>query len=343
MKVARLYTVDDIRIEQADVPAPGPGEALVRTRVCGVCTGDIMGWYMQRKAPLVFGHEPAGEIVALGPAMQAAGPAVGDRVFVHHHAPCGRCRRCRRGHHVHCETWRATNLRPGGMAEYFVVPAPNLIGDTLVLPDGVDFEAGSLIEPTACVVKSLRRGGLSCDDVVCVIGLGIMGQLHVALARAAGARVIASDMVPFRLGRARELGAERTVDIRSESLPAAIRETTGGELADLVICGPGSPAAMHAAIDAAAPGGRVVLFTTSEPDDRLPVSPYKLYFEEISLIPSYSCGPDDTREALRLICEGKVPVDGIVTHRFGLDHAAEAVKTAGLADQALKTLVVFDK
>jgi L-iditol 2-dehydrogenase len=228
MRVARLYKADDIRIEDIPVPEPGPGQALVRTRACGICTGDIMGWYMERKAPLVFGHEPAGEIAAVGDGVTEF--AVGDRVFVHHHAPCGSCRHCRRGHHVHCRTWRSTRLVPGGMAEFFLVEEDNLRADTLRLPDGVDFVAGSLVEPAACVVKSLRRGGLEAEDTVAVVGLGIMGQLHVALAKAAGARVVGADLVPFRLERALALGADAVIDVRQRSLADGVRDSSDQDL-----------------------------------------------------------------------------------------------------------------
>jgi len=340
MRVARLYSIDDIRIEEDPRPEPGPGEALVRTRVCGICTGDLMGWYMQRKAPLVFGHEPTGEVVALGDGVEAV--REGDRVFAHHHAPCGRCRRCQRGDYVHCPTWRSTSLRPGGMAEYFIVPKENLCADTLVLPDEVDFEAGALIEPLACVVKSMRRAALSGDDTVVVVGLGIMGQLHVALAVHAGARVIAADLVPFRLERARQLGAAELVDVSSCDLAERVAELTDGAMANLVIVGPGSLPAMRSGIAAAGAGARVILFTASMPEDQLTISPFRLYFDEVSLIPSYSCGPDDTRAALELLRSGALATDKLVTHRFALTQISEAMKTAADVNQALKTLVVFD-
>ena len=95
MRAARYYAADDIRIEQVPVPQPGPGEALVATAACGICTGEIVPWYIGRKAPLTPGHEPAGRIAALGP--DTPGWQVGDRVFVHHHVPCGQCAACRRG------------------------------------------------------------------------------------------------------------------------------------------------------------------------------------------------------------------------------------------------------
>lgn len=340
MKVARLYDSSDIRFEEEPIPQVGPGEALIKTRVCGICSGDVMGWYMQKKAPLVFGHEPAGEIIAVGTGVSDFRP--GDRVFVHHHAPCFTCRACRRGQFVQCPTWRATRIIPGGMAEYFLVPRENLAGDTLHLPADLSFADGSLVEPTACAVKSLRRSGLQPGERVLVIGLGIMGQLHVALARHAGAEsVMASDFVPYRREKARQLGADLVLDPAQGSVEEAIKEYTNGEMAEVVIVGPGSIEAMELGIRCAARGGTVVLFTASPPEAVLAVSPYQLYFNEISLIPSYSCGPNDTREALRLIREGIVNAEKFITHRFPFAALHEAYRNAAAARDSLKTLVEF--
>jgi len=348
MKVARLYSATDIRVEEFERPVPGPGQALVRTRASGICTGDIMGWYLERRAPLVFGHEPAGDIVALGEGAaevigrDARGYAVGERVFVHHHAPCGTCRHCRRGNPVHCATWRRTNLVPGGMAEYFLVSAENLATDTLHLPDSMSYAAGSLIEPAACAVKSLRRADLRAGDTMLVVGLGIMGMLHVLLGKAAGLRVIGADLVDFRLGKALALGADAVIDVRRQTLAEGMLQVNDGAKADAVICGPGSIEAMEASIEAAAPGGRVVLFTTSKPDDVLPIHPYRIYFDEISIVPSYSCGPEDTRAAFDAIRSGVIREDDLITHRFGLDRITDAFLAAARVEEALKTIVVFD-
>ena len=158
MRVARLYSFSDIRIEDIPVPEIGPGDALMRTRASGICSGDVMPWYIEKKAPLVLGHEPAGEIVEVGNSVTSFKP--GDRVFTHHHAPCLECRYCRRGDHVQCETWKNTKIIPGGISEYILIPEINLKNDTLKLPDSVSFEDGTLIEPTACVIKGLKRAGL---------------------------------------------------------------------------------------------------------------------------------------------------------------------------------------
>ena len=340
MRVARLYSIDDIRIEEEPVPEPGAGEILVRTRACGICTGDLMGWYMKRKAPLVFGHEPVGEVAKVGQGVSHL--REGARVFAHHHAPCGECARCRRGAAVHCETWRKGAIRPGGMAEYFVVSAASVAADTLELPPALDYTAASLVEPVACVVKSLRRGGVTSGQTIVVIGVGIMGQLHVALAAQIGARVIALDRVPFRLQRARELGADAVIDVSRNDPVDAVKELTGGEMAEVVFVGPGSIEAMETGIRLAGADARVVLFTCSQPDDVLAARPFDLYFREVSLVPSYSCGPRDTREALQLLESGKIPVSKLVTHKFELERVNEAMRAAADVAAALKTLVVFE-
>ena len=344
MKVARLYDSTDIRFEDDPIPSVGPGEALVKTRACGICSGDVMGWYMKKKAPLVFGHEPAGEVVEVGDGVDDFQP--GDRVFVHHHAPCFSCRACQRGEFVQCPTWRATKIVPGGMAEYFVVPKDNLAGDTLRLPHDMSFAAGSLVEPTACAVKSLRRSGFQAGESVFVIGLGIMGQLHVALAKHAGARtIIGTDFVPYRCEKAVELGADLAINPgdlpENGNVEEALKEYTNGEMAEVVIVGPGSIEAMELGIRCAAKGGTVILFTASKPEDTLTLSPNDLYFNEIRLIPSYSCGPNDTREAMRLIQEGVITAEKFITHRFPFDKLHDAYRNAAQARDSLKTIIEF--
>ncbi|HVM95034.1 MAG TPA: alcohol dehydrogenase catalytic domain-containing protein, partial [Candidatus Acidoferrales bacterium] len=264
MKVARLYDFLDVRIEEEPVPRPGPREALVRTRACGICSGDVVPWYIRKKAPLVFGHEPAGEIVEVGREVEHLRP--GQRVFVHHHAPCLNCRACRRGEFVQCPTWRASQIIPGGMAEYFLVPETNLFGDTLPLPDDVSDEDGALVEPTACVVKSLNRAGDVAGASLLIIGLGVMGQMHVLLAKHRGARqIIAADLVAARCEFALQLGADNVIDASSNDVARTVAELTNGEGAEVVIVGPAAVDAIELGIRCAAKGATVVQFMGTPP------------------------------------------------------------------------------
>lgn len=340
MKVARLYDFLDVRVEEADCPRIGAGEALVRTRACGICSGDVVPWYIRRKAPLVFGHEPVGEIVEVGAGVVHFKP--GDRVFVHHHAPCFDCSLCRRGEYVQCPTWKKSHIDPGGMAEFFRVPATNL-KDTLRLPDHVCDEDGALVEPLACVVKSLNRAGVVRDRSVLVIGLGVMGQLHVVLAKHYGAHtVLAADLEESRCEHARGLGADVVIDAAREDLVSAVERATGGAGVEVVIVGPATVPALEQGLLCASRGGTVVQFMGTPPEDRLSLSTFDYYFRELRLIPSYSCGPDDTIRALELIASGAVQARQVVTHRFPLAEVAKAYEIAANDRRAIKTMVTFD-
>lgn len=341
MKAARLYNFNDIRIEDMPVPEVGPLDALVKTRACGICSGDVMPWYIEKKAPVVVGHEPAGDIVSVGKDVTSFRP--GDRVFVHHHAPCFACRHCRRGDYVQCNTWKSSKIIPGGISEYILIPQTNLENDTLNLPASLSYEDGTLIEPTACVVKGLKRVRVRRGDTVLIIGLGVMGQLNIALSRKYGAgRIIGADMVTFRLQKAKESGCDEVINVSKDSLIDAVRSLTSGEMADVVIVGPNSVEAMTQGISAAGPGGSVLFFTPAKPGELLTIDPNELYFKDISLITSYSCGPSDTADALEIIEEGTVRAEKFVTHRFPVERTAEAFRLTAEAKDSLKIVIEME-
>jgi len=324
MRAAVLYDVDDIRIETRDVPKIGEGEVLVQTRAAGICTGDIMGWYIRRKAPLVLGHEPAGVVVE----SQSEEFAPGDPVFVHHHAPCFECRACERGDYVQCATWRSSSIDPGGLAEFFRVPRENL-RDTLKLPPNMPFADGSLVEPLACVMKSLRRSGVREGDTLYIIGLGVMGLMHALAAQSQGMHVAGTDFIEARRTFAASLGVQ------------AIDPDKGYTGADVVICGPGSPEALRNAFAAAAPGGTVVMFTPLEPSIQFTFDPNDLYFRDVRFAPSYSCGPPDTRAALELIERGVVTAQRLGATYYPLEEAPAAYAALRRAE-ILKPIVTFE-
>lgn len=341
MKVAKLYSFNDIRIEDIPIPEIGPEDALMKTHACGICSGDVMPWYIEKKAPVVIGHEPAGEIIEVGKDVTSFKP--GDRVFVHHHAPCFLCKFCRRGDYVQCETWRNTKIIPGGISEYIHIPKINLENDTLLLPDNVSYEDGTLIEPTACVVKALKRAHIKRGDTVLVIGLGVMGMINILLAKKYGAgKVIGADMVRFRLKKAKEFGADEVVDVSKDNLLDSLKNLTKGTMADVVVVGPNSVEAMKDGIASAGRGGTVLFFTPAKPKEKLTIDPNELYFKDINIITSYSCGPTDTADALELIKDGVVKAEKIVTHRFLIEKTLRAFQLTAKAKDSLKCLIIFD-
>ncbi|MEN3037950.1 MAG: alcohol dehydrogenase catalytic domain-containing protein [Candidatus Kryptonium sp.] len=341
MKVAKLYDFGDIRIEDVPIPEIGEEEMLIKVKACGICSGDVMKWYIKRKAPLVIGHEFSGVVVEVGKRVLNFKP--GDRVFVHHHAPCMNCRYCKRGNYVMCDVWRNSKIIPGGVSEFVKVPDVNLRNDTLKLPDDVSFEDGALVEPVACSVKAFKRAGLKIGDYVAVLGLGFMGQVNVKLAKFYGAEiVIGIDKVKYRIEKAIENGADYVFDFTSENVKEKVFEITNGYGADIVIVGPGTVEAIYSGLELVARGGKLVLFTPTPEDAKIEIKPHDIYFNEISIIPSYSAGPDDTIEALNLISKGVIKSENFVTHRFSIEKTLDAFLLTASAGESLKCMIVFD-
>ncbi|MFB3926083.1 MAG: alcohol dehydrogenase catalytic domain-containing protein, partial [Syntrophales bacterium] len=182
MRVAMYYNNRDVRLEEMPIPRIGPGEILVRVLASGICGSDIMEWYRIKKAPLVLGHEIAGEVVETGEGVESY--RAGDRVFVSHHIPCNTCHYCLRGHHTACETLHTTNYDPGGFAEYIRVPRLNVDRGVFLLQEGISMEQGVFIEPLACVIRGQRIARLQPGQSVLILGSGISGLLHLLAAKA---------------------------------------------------------------------------------------------------------------------------------------------------------------
>jgi L-iditol 2-dehydrogenase len=196
MRVARSVGVREVRIEADPEPEAGDGEVVCRVLACGVCGSDVLDAWVARKVPAVLGHEIAAEVEQVGAGV--GGVAAGDRVVVHHHAPCGECRRCRRGHETLCDQFKATRLHPGGFAERVRVPA-DLVGELLVL-DGLDAERATFVEPLACVLRAFARAGLRAGDSLLVVGTGTSGLLAIAAAHALAVEAVwAREPRPERL------------------------------------------------------------------------------------------------------------------------------------------------
>jgi len=340
-RAAVYYRNADVRIEERPVPRAGPGELLVKIRACGICGSDVLEWYRIKKAPIVLGHEVAGEIVAVGPGVTRY--AVGQRVAVSHHVPCNTCHYCMAGYHTACETLHTTNFDPGGFCQYVRIPALQTDRGVFPLADGVTFEEGSFFEPLACVVRGQRSANLRPGQTVAVLGAGISGVLHIALAKALGAgRIIATDIAEARLAHARRFGADAVFDARDD-VPRRIREANGGRPADLVIVCAGALAPFKQALASVDRGGTILAFATTDPGVELPVPLNDFWRNDITLKPSYGNSPLDAKVALELIAARRVPVAEMITHRLPLDRTPEGFRlmsTPG-GDQ-LKVVIVPD-
>ena len=321
MRVARSFGADDVRIEELDDPEPGPGEVVCEVLACGVCASDVTDWYVAPKLPAVLGHEPTGIVSTVGDGVDNV--AIGDRVAIHHHTPCGECRRCRRGHETMCERFRATRLDPGGFAER-VRLMPELVAELLVLPAGLDAVEATLVEPLACVLRAQDRSGLRAGDSLLVVGAGVNGLLSIAAAHARGVEAVwVREPRPDRLARALEAGAERH----------------GNELVDVaIVCTP-KPDAIAAAAEAVAPGGTLCLYAPPAPDAPPRLDGTTLFLRELTITASYSAGPSDMRASLELIAGGEVDPKPLISHRLPLEQTATALNLQR-EGEALKAVVI---
>jgi L-iditol 2-dehydrogenase len=318
VRAAVYHAPGDIRIEEREARAPGPGEVLVEMRACGVCGSDLMDWYQGPRAPIVLGHEPVGVVVETGPPLDSPLPEPGTRVFVHHHVPCGDCEYCRRGYETICDVFKATRIEPGGFSELIIVPARNAAVDLLAVPDHVSDAAATAIEPLACGVRALRRARVGAESRLLVVGGGQMGLLVALAARAAGAAVTVAEPLGERRALAEQFGLVATTP--TDPLPQA-RPTA------VLLC-TGAAEAWQRALEAVDRGGVIQLFAPAGPGERRDFEVRDLFFRELEIQASYSAGPRDTREALALIADGAVAAERLITHRFPLAATAEALAVA---------------
>ena len=320
MRVARSETTRDVVVEELADPSPGPGEVVCRVLACGVCGSDVSDGYVARKLPAVLGHEVVGEVLALGEGVSGVG--LGDRVVVHHHAPCGDCRRCRRGHETLCDRFRSTALDPGGFAEQVRVEAA-LVPELLALGD-VDPLAGTFVEPLGCVLRALDRARLRAGDELLVVGAGSNGLLAIAAARARGVdRVWVREPREDRRRLAETWGAIRHAD----------------ERVDVAFLTTASEAAITGAAAALGAGGVLCLYATTKAGAPLGVDAEQLFLRELTVCSSWSAGPADMRAAYELIASGAIDPLALVTHRLGLDETGRALDLQRRGE-AIKVVVV---
>jgi L-iditol 2-dehydrogenase len=317
VKAAVYLGAGEVRIEERPEPTPGPGEVLLAMRACGICGSDLMEWYQDPRAPVVLGHEPAGVVVAAGEWVDAPLPVPGQRVFAHHHVPCGTCEYCARGRETLCDTFKATRIVPGGLSELILVPARNASVDLLELPDSVSDEAATLIEPLACALRGIKRARVGLGTRLLVIGGGQMGLLIAQAALASGAEVTVAEPRVERRELASMLGARGV---------AAVREDVGTPTA--VMLATYAPEAWELALSCADRGAVIQLFAPAAPDQTRAFNVNQLFFRELEIQATYSAGPSDTRRALGLLATGAVAAEPLITHRFALEQTAAALATA---------------
>ena len=313
------------RIAPGDWPRPavGAGEVLLRVRGCGLCGSDIAKIVApETRGPAVFGHEVVGDVIEAGDGV--AGFAVGDRVVAAHHVPCGQCHYCRRGSESMCRAFKASNLDPGGFAEYVRVPPANVRHATFRIPEHLTDEEASFVEPLACCLRAVDRARVEPGDTAVVVGLGSIGCLFTQLLARAGAAVVGVDPLAARARAAHEaFGAREAGD--AESAAKAARALSDGRGADHVIVTGGGADVLGWAAGLTRDGGSIHYFAGG-PGDALPLPLATLYHHELTITTTYSSSPATLARAFWLLAAGKVEVAGLISHRLPLDRLAEGVE-----------------
>jgi L-iditol 2-dehydrogenase len=314
----------------------GPGELLIKVATCGICGTDLKKIHMgSHSAPRIFGHEMAGTVVQVGEGVTSF--ALGERVMTFHHVPCGECYYCRKQTPAQCPLYKKTGVTAGfepsggGFAEYirvldFVVANRGVVR----IPDDVPFEQAAFIEPLNTVLKGVKLLKLAADDTVLVIGQGPIGLMHAALARRTGARVLTSDLFPERHAIAARFGLKDPIHAGTENVVERVFAETEGRGADAVILAVGGNALIKTAMDAARPGGKVMLFAQTQHGEAT-FDPAAVCVDEKTLLGSYSSSFPILDEVTGLVLDGYrngFDLTQLISHRFQLEQAVEAVKIA---------------
>ncbi len=335
-------------VETLPIPEISEGEVLFRVAACGICGTDIKkiqhGFV---KPPQVLGHELAGTVVRVGTGVTKF--KAGDRVVAFHHIPCGACFYCEKKLFSQCAGYKKTGLTAGfdpsggGFAQY-VRAMPWIVARGMIaLPTGVTFEEGTFVEPVNTCLKAIRKARVAAGETVLVIGQGPIGMLLGVLAGFEGAKVFTSDPLPGRRDASVRFGAEQAFDPAKADLREEMRQRTAGRGADAVLLAAPNPSLVPEALSIARPGGRVLLFAHNDPVLEVGFPAAAVGIEEKEILGSYSASVDDQEESAALVFSGRLPLRGLVSHRFPLKQIADALELAARPkDDTLKVLITHE-
>src|SRR5215469_9244966 len=344
MQAAVYRGINDVRLESVPVPSIRPGEMLMRVHSCGVCGTDLKKISTgSHSAPRIFGHETSGVVAAVGEGVQEYRP--GDRVMVFHHIPCRECFYCKHKTFAQCATYKKVGCTAGfepsggGFAEYVRVMDWIVEHGTVRIPDGVSFEQACFVEPANTCLKGAYTLNLRPGETVLTIGQGPSGIILSVLAKRAGVTLITSDLYPERLRIGSSFGLDLTIDASRTNVVERVRELTHGRGADAVILAVGGNSLIRTAMDAARPGGRVLLFAQTQHGEAV-IDPAAVCVDEKSLLGSYSASVDLQEESVRFVMNREMDLERLISHRFPLAQSAEALDLAAHPQPSSMKIVI---
>jgi L-iditol 2-dehydrogenase len=334
-----------VEVESVPIPEISEGEVLFRVAACGICGTDIKKILHGFVAPpQILGHELAGTVVKVGRGVKKF--KIGDRVVSFHHIPCDSCFYCERKLFSQCAGYKKVGLTAGfdpnggGFAEYVRAMPWIVERGMLALPAEVTFEEATFVEPVNTCLKAVRKARVEPGETVLVIGQGPIGLLLMLLAKHEGAQVFSSDPMSGRRAASERFGAVKSFDPAAASLLQEMHHETSGRGADAVLVAVPNPTLVGEALALARPGGRVLLFAHNDPVLKLEFPAAAVGVEEKEILGSYSASVGDQEESAALVFERRLPVGGLISHRFPLERIAEALEMAARpADNTLKVVI----
>jgi L-iditol 2-dehydrogenase len=341
MMAAVLYGKEHLQVEKVAIPKIGDEDILVRVKVALTCGTDVKvfrrGYHARMIVPpAVFGHELAGDVVAVGEGVEGVRP--GQRVVAANSAPCNDCFFCRRGLENLCEDLLFNN---GAYAEYIRIPARIVKRNTYVIPEDVSYHDAALVEPLACVLRGFEETGPQPGDTISIIGLGPIGLMFVKLAKLYGCRVVAVGRRRQQLDRAGCLGADELIEAPADSDPVpAIRRLTSGRGVDIAIEAVGMPQTWHWAVDMVRRGGVVNFFGGCPNDSKVSLDTALLHYSEITCKATFHHTPAYIRKALDLICAGHVTAAFFVNSEEPLTNLLQVMRHLMSHNGHLKTAIL---
>ena len=342
MKRVILQEPGKLFVQDAEIPQPGPGDAVIRVRAALTCGTDLKAFrrgHPKMPTPTPFGHEYSGEIVALGSEVERF--AVGDAILAANTGPCGTCFYCQRDQENLCETIM-DEMVLGAYAEYLLVPARVLTRNAFVKPTGMPFPEGALLEPLASVCFGMSHVPARCIDessVVLIIGAGPIAMLWLAVLRAHGSpHIIVAGRGQPRLQTALAAGADGVVGA-GQDVAAAVRQASQGRGADLVVECTGLSEVWQQSLDYTRTGGTVILFGGCASGSRITVDPGRLHYDGVSIVSPFHFRPRDVAESFRLLSEPTANWSHLISGSVELEEVPQLFAELG-SGQGMKYAVL---
>lgn len=340
MKALLLSAIGELRV--VDAPPPdieGPDDVLLRVRSVGVCGSDLHGYLGhsgRRQPPLIMGHEAAGEVVEVGSEVSDLSP--GDRVAVQPVSFCGRCAQCLAGNRSLCEQRLIMGMNaPGAYAEYVTWPATNLVP----LPPQLTHEGGALAEPLSIAVHAVGLAHIRPGDSAFVVGAGPIGLLTVAVLKQSSAdRIIVSDLSDARLEEARTLGADVTINPRTEDLEEAVADLTGGSGVDVAVEAVGLSATAQQTLEVVRNKGTVVWIGNNQ--RMIEVDMQAIVTRELTVLGAYGMSSLEFERSLQMLADGLIPYEQIISRRATLEEGPHLFDELLETPEVIKCLFNFD-